>query len=1100
MKKFVFIFTAIFLLSKAKSNAQEVAVINMHNDSIHTCLAHFFDGGGESASYSNNANDTLTIFPLDQLNDKICVTFHSFNTQSANDFLYIYDGPNTQAPLINILSGSVNYGTIKSTAADGSLTFRFQSDALTNADGWNATISTDTVPEEITMMTGNTYFNSTFHVSTGKFFDNGGASQNYTGNMAESSLTLYPTNSGDKLSITFETVDITAGDFLYIFNGSVLGVNQIAALTGHNIGTVNSTAPDGSLTFKFQSGGGAPSAGWIASISVNNTPEDITTIADGVFTVSKGRFFDNGGPSVDYTNGKDAKVTLLPQNTLDKVSVTFHEFSLSSGDYLQVFNGSTVNASALLATLTGVNYGTVRSSAADGALTFVFHSDLGNTSWGWDASIATDAFIPEDITMIANGAFTVGKFSRFFDNGGSYSDYGANQNVITTVIPANASDKLTATFHLFAVQAGDTLFAYNGNDTNQVLLGSYSGTLSKFEVTSTAANGSITFKFKSNAGSFNYGWFASLVTTASLPVYNMAINQTVIDTTDGGYFYDSGGANNIYQPNETSIITFIPATPLTKISVSFNFFYTSDPNDYLEVRDGPTAFSPLIAKLYNRAAYGTISATTASGALTLKFVSNGTYNADGWAAYVSTSSAPKIFSLPGTFILPTGTTAFYYDESGPQGNYSDGKDFSTTIKPQNSSDKITVSFSYFFSADVNDYLEVHDGDDITDPIIATFHTEAGYGTISATSMNTSGCLTFRFVTNGAYQSAGWAAVASTDTTHRNISLPGTYYASSGFFTDAGGPYNDYVQLTDYRVTINPINNGEKLSVTFTYLYTSDINDYLEVHDGSSITDPLLAILHSADGYGTITASPANLTGGLTFRFVSNGAYQNAGWVGVISTQISHKNFSLPGTYTLPAGTTGYFYDAGGPEFNYVELMNSITTIMPANGNDKITASFNYFNAIGAYDSLEIYDGSDTTAARIGTYGGSTNPGTIRAFNSDGSLTFRFVTNGAYQEKGWAAAITADDCYFNTVGTEEHHPENVELSVSPNPSSGRYSLRTVDARIEKATVYTILGEKVFETGNVDSNKITIDLSLQVPGFYLLKVETQNGSIIQKVVKQ
>lgn len=124
----------------------------------------------------------------------------------------------------------------------------------------------------------------------------------------------------------------------------------------------------------------------------------------------------------------------------------------------------------------------------------------------------------------------------------------------------------------------------------------------------------------------------------------------------------------------------------------------------------------------------------------------------------------------------------------------------------------------------------------------------------------------------------------------------------------------------------------------------------------------------------------------------------------------------------------------------------------------------------------------------------------QSLNPDGDLTFRFVTNGAYQGKGWASAITADDCYFNTVGTEEHHPENVELSVSPNPSSGRYSLRTVDARIEKATVYTILGEKVFETGNVDSNKITIDLSLQVPGFYLLKVETKNGSIIQKVMKQ
>ena len=132
MKKNLSLLMTVMLLIAAGVKAQQVSVVYMHNDSIQTCYTQFYDAGGPFANYPNNQNDTLTFYPIDPT-QKICVTFHSFNTQVANDFLYIYDGKNTNAPLINNLNGTVNYGTIKSTSDDGSLTFIFQSDAGTTA-------------------------------------------------------------------------------------------------------------------------------------------------------------------------------------------------------------------------------------------------------------------------------------------------------------------------------------------------------------------------------------------------------------------------------------------------------------------------------------------------------------------------------------------------------------------------------------------------------------------------------------------------------------------------------------------------------------------------------------------------------------------------------------------------------------------------------------------------------------------------------------------------------------------------------------------------------------------------------------------------------
>ncbi len=124
-----------------KSNYIHVAeAVNMHNGSVTTCNALFYDSGGPNANYGDNQDYTLIFYPGSE-DAKVCVDFQSFEIESNYDFLYIYDGTSTSATLIGTYTGTNSPGTVTATNADGALTFRFTSDYSVNKPGWVATVT-----------------------------------------------------------------------------------------------------------------------------------------------------------------------------------------------------------------------------------------------------------------------------------------------------------------------------------------------------------------------------------------------------------------------------------------------------------------------------------------------------------------------------------------------------------------------------------------------------------------------------------------------------------------------------------------------------------------------------------------------------------------------------------------------------------------------------------------------------------------------------------------------------------------------------------------------------------------------------------------------
>ena len=112
----------------------------MHNGTITTCSALFYDSGGVDGSYGNNEDYTLTFKPQSE-NAKLEINFLAFSTESGYDFLYVYDGSSTNATQIGRYSGSHGPGAVTATNAEGALTFRFESDYSSTSTGWIAQIN-----------------------------------------------------------------------------------------------------------------------------------------------------------------------------------------------------------------------------------------------------------------------------------------------------------------------------------------------------------------------------------------------------------------------------------------------------------------------------------------------------------------------------------------------------------------------------------------------------------------------------------------------------------------------------------------------------------------------------------------------------------------------------------------------------------------------------------------------------------------------------------------------------------------------------------------------------------------------------------------------
>lgn len=115
-------------------------------------------------------------------------------------------------------------------------------------------------------------------------------------------------------------------------------------------------------------------------------------------------------------------------------------------------------------------------------------------------------------------------------------------------------------------------------------------------------------------------------------------------------------------------------------------------------------------------------------------------------------------------------------------------------------------------------------------------------------------------------------------------------------------------------------------------------------------------------------------------------------------------------------TCAYFYDSGGKTGNYTNNENYTITFEPDNINKFISVNFLSFeiesHSSCDYDRLLIYNGKSTADELIGEYCGTVSPGYITANNSDGALTFVFISDISEIRSGWEAEIKSVDILYD----------------------------------------------------------------------------------------
>ncbi|MBU1718300.1 MAG: hypothetical protein KKA07_04440, partial [Bacteroidetes bacterium] len=697
-----------------------------------------------------------------------------------------------------------------------------------------------------------------------------------------------------------------------------------------------------------------------------------------------GTFYDNGGSAGSYSSSLN-KTMYFNSDNGNKIKFTFTAFSLYGDgyDYLEIFDGPSTSSPLIGKYYSTSNPGVIESSGT--SLTFHFYSNSSYSGTGWTADIECTTPPMLDVPMTSGSVTTC--YAIFSDNGGTSADYPNNENREMT-FSSGSSEYIIFDFTHFNVASGDTLFAYDGTDTNAPIIGAYTGTGIPEKIYSESGN-SVTFKFTSNATTVAAGWRAVVYCDTVPPALEYTMADGYRYTCDGT-FYDDGGASSYYSSSTTRTLTLFSENN-HRVSLNFQtFFLYNDGYDYVEIYDGPTVSHYRIGKYMSNSSPGIVTST--GNCLTIKSYANSSYAFPGWEAAISCTDTALT-----TYILAEDSVstceAVFCDPGGPMANYLHNDDQTTTFYPDGGN-YIIFDFQTF-DVIADDTLYAFDGEDISAPLIGKYY---GNNLPEKIYNKTGDAVTFRFVTGVSNAGAGWRAMISCSSTPPtqifNIQS-GVRYTCGGTFYDPGG--TAYYHANDYEIMTFVSDNGNRIAFDFQSFTTETGYDYLYIYDGPTTSHPLIGTYSGSAAPGIVQSTGTSLT----FRFNSDGSNQYSGFMANISCTTPPLT-----AYIMSSGTvntcSGIFYDNGGPAANYPHNENRTQTFCSDNGQ-YIIFDFTH-SSISTDDTLYVHDGASTADPLIGVYTGSYLPEKIWS-KSGTCVTFRFVSGTTNNSSGWRALIS-----------------------------------------------------------------------------------------------
>ena len=142
--------------------------------------------------------------------------------------------------------------------------------------------------------------------------------------------------------------------------------------------------------------------------------------------------------------------------------------------------------------------------------------------------------------------------------------------------------------------------------------------------------------------------------------YNNGPVTVTVSTGSSINYYDSGGSAGSYNnsSNSNSVLTFVPTSASAKVQIDFSLFALESGYDNMYIYDGLNTSAPQIGANWtgsnapNNVSANRVRATSASGALTIVFTSDGSVLGD-WQALVTTFCSTNGVNNAGVISIDT---------------------------------------------------------------------------------------------------------------------------------------------------------------------------------------------------------------------------------------------------------------------------------------------------------------------------------------------------------------------------------------------------------------------------------------------------------------
>jgi hypothetical protein len=216
---------------------------------ITACSGTLTDGSGNQ-NYQNNLNCGWKIQPAGA--NYITLHFNSFNTYNYDDYMEVFDGPNSSAASLGYFYGNSVPADIVSSG--GSIFIQFITDGTSGAAGWSINYTCNNSAPGCSGQ-------SSLVNCNGSFGDGSGTSD-YLNNLNCSWL-MHPAGA-TAISLHFNSFNTEASDFVTIYDGATTAAPSLGAYSG-SFAPADIVSSGGNLLVTFTSNGTSVAPGFDCS-------------------------------------------------------------------------------------------------------------------------------------------------------------------------------------------------------------------------------------------------------------------------------------------------------------------------------------------------------------------------------------------------------------------------------------------------------------------------------------------------------------------------------------------------------------------------------------------------------------------------------------------------------------------------------------------------------------------------------------------------------------------------------------------------------------------------------------------------------------------